>query len=275
LLEPKKADTINYAGSFPPTVKAAIYTPEMTSKSKFHSFLFGKHYRKYYSTPIEVPTISLEKLYGGVSPLRAGGGHQSRSLRLDDAQGREYVMRALKKSVSRFLQSVAFKDQYVENEFENTYAEGFLYDFYTTSHPYATLAVGNLADKIGVFHSNPKLFYIPKQKALGEFNADFGDELYFVEERPADSQKDLTIFGKSESIIGTDDLLANLQKDEKYAVDENEYIKARLFDMLIGDWDRHYDQWRWAEYKVGNKVIYKPIPRDRDQAFTKYDGTLL
>ena len=275
LLEPKKADTINYTGSFPPTVKAAIYTPKMTSKSKFHSFLFGKHYRKYYSTPIEVPTISLEKLYGGVSPLRAGGGHQSRSLRLDDAQGREYVMRALKKSVSRFLQSVAFKDQYVENEFENTYAEGFLYDFYTTSHPYAPLAVGNLADKIGVFHSNPKLFYIPKQKALGEFNADFGDELYFVEERPADSQKDLTIFGKSESIIGTDDLLANLQKDEKYAVDENEYIKARLFDMLIGDWDRHYDQWRWAEYKVGNKVIYKPIPRDRDQAFTKYDGTLL
>jgi hypothetical protein len=29
--------------------------------------------------------------------------------------------------------------------------------------------------------------------------------------------------------------------------DEDEYIKARLFDMLIGDWDRHYDQWRWAE----------------------------
>jgi hypothetical protein len=35
--------------------------------------------------------------------------------------------------------------------------------------------------------------------------------------------------------------------------------------MLIGDWDRHYDQWRWAEYKKG-QVIYRPIPRDRDQA---------
>ena len=70
-------------------------------------------------------------------------------------------------------------------------------------------------------------------------------------------------------------LLKNLQKDEKYTVDENEYIKARLFDMLIGDWDRHYDQWRWGEYKEGDKIIYKPIPRDRDQAFTKYDGALL
>ncbi len=45
--------------------------------------------------------------------------------------------------------------------------------------------------------------------------------------------------------------------------------------MLIGDWDRHYDQWRWGEYKVGADIVYRPIPRDRDQAFSKYDGTLL
>lgn len=275
ILEPQKNIINNYTHSFPKSTKSSIYSNEMTQKSLVHNFLFGKHYREYYSTLIDVPIASLDSLYGGLSPIRAGGGHQSKSLRLDDSNGKEYVMRALKKSVSRFLQSVAFKDQYVENEFENTYAENFLYDFYTTSHPYTSLAVGNLADKIGVFHSNPKLFYIPKQKALGEFNNNFGDELYFVEERPSDSQKELVAFGKSEAIIGTDELLKNLQKDEKYAVDENEYIKARLFDMLIGDWDRHYDQWRWAEYKIGDKIIYKPIPRDRDQAFSKYDGSLL
>ncbi|RVT77388.1 metallophosphoesterase [Flavobacterium sufflavum] len=275
IIEPKKETISNYPNSFAATTKASIYSPEMTSKSIFHNFLLGKHYREYYSQLIEVPIASLNSLFGGVTPLRAGGGHQSKSLRLVNADGKEYVMRALKKSASRFLQSVAFKDQYVENEFENTYAENFLYDFYTTSHPYAPLAVGNMADKIGVFHSNPALYYIPKQKVLGEFNADFGDELYLVEERPTDSQKELLNFGKSEAIIGTDELLENLQKDEKYAVDENEYIKARIFDMLIGDWDRHYDQWRWAEYKIGNKTIYKPIPRDRDQAFSKYDGALL
>ncbi|MES2239915.1 MAG: metallophosphoesterase [Bacteroidota bacterium] len=275
IFEPKKEISNNYPNSFPSTTKANIYSPEMTAKSGFHNFILGQHYRKYYSQLIDVPVASLDNLYGGVTPMRAGGGHQSKSLRLVNADGKEYVMRALKKSASRFLQSVAFKDQYVENEFENTYAENFLYDFYTSSHPYTPLAVGSLADKIGVFHSNPKLFYIPKQKKLGEFNTDFGDELYLVEERPSDSQKELLSFGKSEAIIGTDELLENLHKDEKYTVDENEYIKARLFDMLLGDWDRHYDQWRWAEYKVGNKIIYKPIPRDRDQAFSKYDGALL
>ncbi len=275
LLEPQKTVENNYNNSFDKTTKSSIYSDKMTNKSLVHNFLFGKHYRQYYSTLIDATAVSLDSLYGGLSPIRAGGGHQSKSLRLEDKNGKEYVMRALKKSVSRFLQSVAFKDQFVENQFENTYAENFLYDFYTTSHPYTPLAVGNLADKIDVFHSNPKLFYIPKQKALGQFNDNFGDELYFVEERPSDTQKGLPSFGKSEAIIGTEELLENLQKDEKYAVDEQAYIKARLFDMLIGDWDRHFDQWRWAEYHIDDKIIYKPIPRDRDQAFSKYEGTLL
>jgi hypothetical protein len=48
-----------------------------------------------------------------------------------------------------------------------------------------------VADEIGVLHTNPRLYYIPKQKTLGSFNTDFGNELYLVEERPSDSQTDL------------------------------------------------------------------------------------
>lgn len=270
-----KPELTNYPESFPKTIEASVYTKEMTQKSLMHNFFFGKHYRSYFSQPIVVNTVNLDTLFGGLKPTRAGGGHQSKSLRLVDNNGKEYVMRALKKSASRFLQSVAFKDQYVEKEFEKTYAESFLLDFYTTSHPYTPFVVGNLAEKVGVFHSNPILYYIPKQNALGKFNENFGDELYMVEERPDDSQKELESFGKPNAIISTDDLLKKLQKSEKNRVEEESYIRARLFDMLIGDWDRHYDQWRWAEYKQKNKTIYKPIPRDRDQAFTKYDGAAL
>jgi hypothetical protein len=45
-----------------------------------------------------------------------------------DSNDKEYVMRAVKKS-GPILQSVAFKDQFVEDDFRNTYAENFLYDF--------------------------------------------------------------------------------------------------------------------------------------------------
>jgi hypothetical protein len=225
--------------------------------------------------PIEVKTATINTLFGGLKPKRAGGGHQSKSLQLFDKDGKEYVMRAMKKSTERFLQSVAFKDQFIQNEFEDTYADDLLSDFYTTSHPYTPFAVGNLAEKIGVAHTNPLLYYIPKHEALKDFNANFGNELYMVEERPNDSQIEVKSFGKPTAIISTADLLKNLHKDEKYTIDESAYIKARLFDMLIGDWDRHEDQWRWGEYKEGKKIIYKPIPRDRDQAFTKYDGALV
>lgn len=275
ILLPKQEVVLEYPNTFPQTTKSAIYTSDMIDKNKVHNLFFGTHYRSYYGKQIEAKTATLDTLFGGLKPDKAGGGHQSKSLRLVDKDGKEYVMRALKKSVSRFLQSVAFKDQYVEDGFENTFAEDFLYDFYTTSHPYAPLAVGALADEIGVSHTNPLLYYIPKQKSLEAFNSNFGDELYLVEERPSESQIKLKSFGTPTDIISTDDVLENLIKDEKYSIDENEYIKARLFDMLIGDWDRHYDQWRWGEYKKDGNVVYKPIPRDRDQAFSKYDGALI
>ncbi|MES1217025.1 MAG: BamA/TamA family outer membrane protein, partial [Bacteroidota bacterium] len=57
-----------------------------------------------------------------------------------------------------------------------------------------------------------------------------------------------------------------------YSVDQKAFAKARLFDMFIGDWGRHADQWRWASFKEDDKTVYKPIPRDRDQAYTIFDG---
>jgi hypothetical protein len=60
--------------------------------------------------------------------------------------------------------------------------------------------------------------------------------------------------------------------------------KARLFDMLLSDWDRHADQWRWATfepYELDTTLtgeareqgkIYQPIPRDRDAVFSWFDG---
>ncbi|PKB18289.1 metallophosphoesterase [Flavobacterium sp. 5] len=274
----KARDTIspkNLPTKFPAITTTSIYSKEMTQKNIVHKFLFGQHYRKYYSLPVEAKTATLDTLFGGVKPVREGGGHQSNSLRLVDAEGKEYAMRALKKSTSRFFQSVLFKDQFVSNQFKKTYAEDFLYDFYTTSHPYTPLAVGSMADKIGVPHTNPNLYYIPKQKTLKKYNSNFGDELYLIEEQLSSEQKGAKSLGNPLDIISTDDLMKNMRKDEKYTIDEPAYIKARLFDMLIGDWDRHSDQWRWGEYKENGKVIYKPIPRDRDQAFTKYDGALM
>ena len=275
LKEKEDFNTKEFPATFSNSTTSSIYTAKQTKKSVFYKFFFGTHYRKYYSFPIAATTTTIDTLFGGLQPKRAEGDHQSNSLQLINKNGKEYVMRAMKKSTIRFLQTVAFKNQFMQDEFEDTYVENLMSDFYTTAHPYTPFAVGNLAGKIGVAHTNPILYYIPKHRALKNFNVDFGGELYLVEERPTDNQIDVKSFGNPISIISTEDVMKNLHKDEKYSVDESSYIKARLFDMLIGDWDRHGDQWRWGEYKIGEKVIYKPIPQDRDQAFPKYDGALL
>jgi Omp85 superfamily domain len=48
-----------------------------------------------------------------------------------------------------------------------------------------------------------------------------------------------------------------------------------LFDILINDWDRHDDQWRWASFKEDGKTIFRPIPRDRDQVYFLSEGILM
>ena len=270
-----KPTEVKYPEQYPATVKASVYRKERTEKSNFYRKVWGEHYRYLYGVPVETRVALLDTLHGGLTPVRRGGGNQTKSLRLADAKGREYNMRAMKKSAAQFLQSKGLGVA-AENDFEDTLPEDLLLDFYTAAHPYAPLAISVLADATGIYHTNPQLFYVPKQKTLGVFNKDFGDELYLIEERPMEAFENLESFGSPMDIESTQDLYSRLRKDEKYSLDERSYIRARLFDMLIGDWDRHYDQWRWAEFEddKGNRT-FKPIPRDRDQVFSRFDGLFL
>ncbi|WP_422090244.1 metallophosphoesterase [Tenacibaculum ovolyticum] len=277
VLAPNKKKTFTTYPDRKITEKAAsIYTDKEVTKGGIYEYFWGKRYRKYFGTKVTAPTVNLDTLFGGLRPVRKGGGNQSKSLRLRDKNGSEYVMRALRKNAVQYLQAVAFKDQYLNGQLDETYTEGLLLDAFTGSHPYAPFTIGALSDAVGIYHTNPVLYYVPKQNALGSFNSGFGDELYMIEERAASGHGDKASFGFSNKVISTDDLLKNLSKNEKHKIDEAAYIKARLFDMLIGDWDRHEDQWRWATFKENGYTIYRPIPRDRDQAFSIMgDGALL
>ncbi|MEM9361425.1 MAG: phosphoesterase [Bacteroidota bacterium] len=262
--------------TLPKDTIASIYDPSDTQKSGFHKWFWGERYRNYYSTSVSVPVVDLDTLMGGITILRKGGGHQSKSLRIKSKDGREYVMRALEKSADAYLQAIVSKEEFIIGRIKGTAPEKILKDFYTGSHPYAPFVVGELADAIGIYHTNPMLCYIPKQKKLGDYNDEFGDKLFMIEERVTDGHGEEKSFGNANTILGTDDLVAKLASDEKYEVDLNMYVRARLFDMLMGDWDRHDDQWRWAEFKENGKVIYRPIPRDRDQVFSIMgDGFLM
>lgn len=277
LSKDKERPKRTYALNVPDSVEAAIYDPIQTDKNGFHRFLWGDRYRKYYSIPVKAPTVNLDTLFGGVRVVKKGGGHQSISLRLETQTGRQYVLRALEKSAEAYLQFIV-KEDFIMGKTEGLAPNRILKDFYTGAHPYAPFTVAKLADAIGVYHTNPVLYYVPKQEALGPYNGEFGDKLHMIEEHAGDGHGDLKSFGYSNTVISTAKLIQKLTADEKYTVDTEAYIRARLFDMLIGDWDRHNDQWRWAEFKdkeTGN-IIYRPLPRDRDQVYSIMgDGFLM
>lgn len=255
------------------TISASIYTEEETDKSGLYKSLFGDFYRDVYSTKIKAPVLFLNTLDGNLEPLKEGGGMQSRSLRFIADDKNEFTIRALKKSATRFLQSAAIKDHYIKDYIENTVAQRYALDLFTTAHPYARYSLKHINDLLEINAGKPQIFYIPKQKALGLNNDEYGDELYMLEAHVGDENKEFEKFGSPEDIISTRDLLAELRESKNIKADEEKFIKNRLVDMLIGDWDRHYDQWRWALHTQSDGTkLYKPIPRDRDFAFPNYDG---
>lgn len=265
-----------FSNDFVTEQKATVYDVKATQKSGFYETLWGKHYREEYGLEVLAPTVRLDTLYGGLTPVKRGGGNQSVSLRLIDKKGQQWVMRALKKSAVQFLQINAYQEKHIKKDLKNTFLESFIEDVYTTTHPYASFIMPTLSESIGVNHTRPKLFYVAKQSALGVYNEDYGDALYMIEEHVGDTQTQRGNFGNPKDIISSLELFDKLHKNPSHKVAEKAYVRARLFDMVLGDWDRHQDQWRWAKYDgENNDKIYKPIPRDRDQIFSSYDGVLM
>ena len=233
--------------------------------SSFHQSLWGKHYRKEWNSPVSFKVVLLDTLAGGLTPYQAGGGRQSKSLRLKDSNGKEYVLRSIDKSFGKALPEIM----------RGTFIENILDDQVSIAHPYSSVTIAPMAEAAKILHTNPAIIYIPKQDKLGKFNEDYGDDLYLFEQRPDENWEEAADLGNSPKIISTEKLMEELQQDNDKQVDQQLYIRSRIFDFFIGDWGRHEDQWRWASYKLDGKTWYKPIPRDRDQSYTKFDGLIL
>lgn len=224
----------------------------------------GSNYREVWNQPLDIEVFNFQKEKGGLKIVQRGGGMQTNSLRLQAEDGRQYVLRSVEK----------YPVKAMPKEFRKTFAVNLVKDQISASHPYGALVVADMAEAIDIYHTNPKVVYIPDDGALGKYRTTFANTLAIFEERPAKNWKGADFFGNSKDIINSAKVFKNLKKDNDNQVDEAFVLKSRLFDMIIADWDRHEDQWRWASFKEGKGKMYRPIPRDRDQAFFVNEGIL-
>lgn len=228
--------------------------------------LLGDHYRDVWAAPVEVPIVNLKTEKGGLDILRRGGGMQTYSLKLEAADGKLYGFRSIQKDPSPVLPDIL----------QSTIAEDIFQDQISASHPYGAFVLPELGDAAGIYHTNPELFYLPDTPELGEFQEEFGGMLVMLEEDADEDWSDYEDFGYTENAISSNSVMEDLRDDNDNEVDQRALLRARLFDMWIGDWDRHEGQWRWAELKKEDEkgMIYRPIPEDRDNVFFNFDGTL-
>ena len=227
-----------------------------------HRLFFGTRYRETWTTPIRIPILHLGEFAGGLKPSQRGGGAQTKSLRFNGADGREYQFRSLEKDPTSVLPP----------ELKHTVAADILRDQMSASHPAGSLMVGPLLDAAGVLNAKPILVKMADDPALGEFRAEFAGLLGTVEERPKELGDPGVTFAGASDIVSTEELKKKLDDDPTVSVDARAFLLARLTDVFLGDWDRHQDQWRWARVGTRGSEKWLPIPRDRDQAFVKYDG---
>ena len=247
-------------------VKSTIYANEAPERSGSYRATFGRHYRPLYYTPIEVPVVDIDTLFGGLTPYRRGGGMTTMSLHTEGGDGQMYQLRSVRKNPAQLLPSL------LENSFAATVAK----DQFTAIQPYAPLTLPPMQQRLGLLGADPLLYYVPKQTGLGNFNTNFGGEMYWVEQRPDEDWSGTRFFGGSKNIISNSDMREALSDSWKNYADQNNYARARLFDFLIGDWDRHRDQWRWAAFDdADGRTRYEAVGRDRDQVFSNFDGGLI
>ena len=212
-------------------------------------FWAGANYRTEWRTPITVPVINMSTEQGGLTPVKRGGGKQTKSLRLEDPTGRQYSFRSIRKFIT---------GKSLPLDLQSEAAEDMVADGVSASYPYAALSVGPLAKAAGVPSLDVKVVYIPDDPKLGEHREDFKNLLAYFEDRLPDSV---------DKSLDTEEVVAKLKDDNDHEVDQYALLKARILDMYVMDLDRHEDQWQWGVIDKEKGNIYYPIPRDRDQAF--------
>jgi len=234
-------------------------------KNKIHQLFWGKHYREVWATPVKAPAIDLNSIKGGLHPVELGGGLQSTSLSLRDKQGHLFTMRTLDKDPAKSISPF----------FRKTFLANLMRDQTSAINPYAAFVVPTLAEAAQLYHTNPELYYVPKQNAgLGKFSEPFGGKVVMLEEKFTVKESLTVDFGKATDLVNTETFLQNRFSSPDYSLNQLAFAQARLFDVLILDWDRHDGQWNWAAMPAENTpgIIYEPVPKDRDQAFYRYDG---
>ena len=222
------------------------------SPSFLEKIFFGSNYRREWGIPVTMPILDISKTNLRIDTM--GGGHQTTSLKLVDDNDKEWVLRSVDKDVQ--------SDKKIA---QNRFIKAIIQDHVSGSYPYAGLSVPDIAHAAGVAAGEQRLYFVPDDTAFGQYRTAIANKVFILVNNQPQLQK----------VISTVEMLEKLESDKQYYVDSKEYLKARLVDWLVADWDRHDDQYTWRQERTDSGVAFYVVPKDRDQVFYKSNGLLV
>ncbi len=230
-----------------------------------HRALLGEGWRDLWTTEIRVPVVDLERTGGGLRPVARGGGFQTRSLEMEGGNGRAFRFRSVDKDPSQTLPLWFRLPGLVQ----------MIRDQTSALLPAGAIVAAELADVAGIPHPIPHLVVMPDDARLGVFRREFAGMLGILEERHSPGSVEPARDG-FQRVVGTDTLFAVLEASgTRGAVDQRQYLAARLVDLYLNDWDRHAGNWLWGTRDAVPPWQWIAIPKDRDQALANYGGAIV
>lgn len=246
------------------------------SNSALARAVFGERYRGVWKTEVEVPVIDIGTARGGLTPVKRSGGNQTTGLRLEGGDGNVYDFRLLEKGGTGQVPA-GLRDGFVGD---------VVLELRAAAVPYGGVVTARLAETLGVPTPRPEVVYVPDDPRLGRYRDQFGDRLATLELRPDEDVSDVPGFEGFTDVISDERLREELREDQDHYVDQRAFLRARLLDMLVADWDRHAGQFRWGAFEPGELdpsltgdaatqgKVYLPVPRDHDWAFYGIGGLI-
>jgi hypothetical protein len=234
-----------FADSIGNTVGGTEYKTGVIGKA-----FLGSLYRSSWTASIKVPYLNLDTARGGLTATGKGGGRQTHSLSLEGGDGKSYVFRSVNKDPIKAIDPVLRK----------TFVVGLTRELTATQNPYGAMPVQHLLDATTIFHAQPVLYILPDDPKLGMFQKEYGGMLGMLEEKPKKGKGNKPGSYGADDVVRSFDLFRKLYKDHDNRVDATAFGRARVFDIWIGDWGRHEDNWKWRALRRRIRRLTIPFP---------------